>query len=290
MNYKYKYQKYKQKYISLFQQQKFILFENIFDKLILFCFNYNKILDNDDDYDELFSTNRYVHIKGGSSIKYHLKKNSNPNHYNITSDLDLFLICYPGDETKYINDFFIRLKDYLTDFTLSIKTLYNLHIISINGYDMIDISIYNTNYSRLDDDTSMFYYALQQLGIKSYSDYFEYIEENNKYNLLENEINLENRTLTTLEFEKYACIKGIENQLEYINQFDNWNIKKNYYQKKLQNMTKNIFSGRYTEKDILTTDKLYKQFYKQTRPEYKNNIIYKYKNYQKKICLIKSIL
>ncbi len=155
---------------------------------------------------------------------------------------------------------------------------------------MIDISIYNSNYSRLDDDTSMFYYALQQLRHKSYSDYFEYIEENNKYNLLENEINLVNRTLTTLEFEKYACIKGIENQLEYINQFDNWNLKKNYFQKKLHNMSKNIFSGRYTEKDISTTDKLYKQFYKQTRPEYQNKIIYKYQNYQKKFCLIKSIL
>ncbi len=74
MNYKYKYQKYKEKYISLFQQHKIILFENIFDRLILFCFNYNKILDNDDDNEEIFSTNRYVHIKGGSSIKYHLKK------------------------------------------------------------------------------------------------------------------------------------------------------------------------------------------------------------------------
>lgn len=100
-NYIKKYMKYRGKYHNLYNKIGGNLFEDLFTEFINYCLYYNSLGK------ELIDTfgygfNNFVHIKGGSSIKYFINKH-NVSSPNITSDLDILLI--PGEDNDAIKFF-----------------------------------------------------------------------------------------------------------------------------------------------------------------------------------------
>jgi len=57
-------------------------FELLFDTIISYCVEFNKTL----------IPNTFIHIRGGSSTKYYLRK-KNINTDNLTKDLDIIIVC-----------------------------------------------------------------------------------------------------------------------------------------------------------------------------------------------------
>jgi len=295
MNFQQKYIKYKQKYNilknNINNQIAGDLFESLFDKLINYCLLFNK--KNDDNY--LFGNskfNRYLHIKGGSSIKYHLKNLNKPEHHNITSDLDIFLVCdtkdYNSDTySSYLDEFFTGLQILFQDYTLKLETFNNLNIISFNDIIIIDITIFDYNIPYINDDieTSIFYFAIEKMGFDNEKSYFDSL---NLLDDIDTDLNLlEKKTFTPLLLEKFACIKGIKLQQYYINLFPTWNFQFNYYKNKIKNIKKH--PSRFSKNEINHTHKLFKIYFKQNSYEYKQKIINKFNKYSLKYCILSKL-
>ena len=222
MNYYYKYLKYKNKYLKLKQLGGAFNFEAHFNIIIQQIIDFNK--------EQLQQDNPIIaHIRGGSSIKYHLIK-LGKEHENITSDIDILLIH--NTINPAIKDTFLAYMKRTLD-TLGVVTITQdgqLCIISIDNIQMIDITVY-TGQDYRTETTSM-----DQAGINATFREIRPLESyvNNILNahlFYEGDELVERITFTSIVYERASVNKGIENNENYINLIPSW--RENLF--KLQN-------------------------------------------------------
>lgn len=207
--YKLKYLKYKKKYLEL-KGGVNIFFEAAFTTLINYCKKFNKIN----------TKNLIAHVKGGSSIKYHLM-NISMNTHEITDDLDILLVkCNDITDNEALTGFIDGLQKEITSYKITyegnIDNINKYFRICLGGSCIIDLTIYKQDEYN-DDETNMFSYAAKNIGCKNTHDYVSKLVEYYKLNLknLTEEV-IQNVTFTELKFEYYSSMKGLELQNKYI--------------------------------------------------------------------------
>jgi hypothetical protein len=237
-------------------------FEEMYVPLIQFCIDYNNR-----DAIELFGESSILHIKGGASIKYHLTK-AGINTNGITSDIDILLIPNEEDYQSALNNFYEAIQRKFSDYNFSITNNNGLYNICINNFCIFDITIYNQYMNQSEDhETSMFLYALKKMGFDSITDYV---------NKLLQQTNIEIKTFTSIQFEYFSTLKGLENTSKYLGSIDKWRNNKIRYESinpKTNNITRIIARLNY-----------------QTSPVYIAKLQDKYNRYLYKRQMLESIL
>ncbi|VVU94418.1 hypothetical protein CPAV1605_140 [seawater metagenome] len=285
-----KYLKYKMKYLLLSESQinkidyikqkrggsqQIINFETLFSHLVEFIINYNKKkIANDLN---LFGMINLFQIKGGSSIKYHLMQRG-IDTTNLTSDIDLLFFSDDLEEVeKEIIAFYKELQKTFPSLAWNYNINNGLVTIKIGGGNIIDISVYDPNFD-MDDETSMFAYALKKLGFKNIKEYYDKITTSD---------NIEEITFTSLEFEFFSSQKGIEVIQGYLNAFPSWQASLRYFtQKQIEIETKIPID----DKELENVKRIIKGYTKQLSPEYIDNLRNKLERYKRKNEIINSIL
>ena len=185
-------------------------FDSLFDSLIKYCFEYNygKFGQN------YLKTKSFVHIKGGSSIKYKMNKKGLPSNM-ITNDIDLIMVPFednPEIRIKLIEEFVDGLKKKFDGFSCTFKNHGNKLVeIYINCNKIFDIVFYDKIspwYKEYDCD--IFSDAISKLKKNSsVDDYFMNLKI-----LFESDLNnfktLEKVTFTPIEFDKFSLILILE--------------------------------------------------------------------------------
>jgi hypothetical protein len=277
--YKSKYIKYKNKYLKLKEQYGGNLFEQLFPYLINYIIEFNKT-----DGGSLFSPNRFLHVKGGASIKYHIMKNQVPiDTTNITSDIDLFLVCDEEEVNQHIESFLSGLKTHFSQYNWTHKIDGALLTILVNGIDIIDLTVFSSSYSEPDPETSMFSYALANTGFANIEDYFDKLNLIDHQDMLQSYELVERKTFTSLLFEKFACMKGIENQRHYLESKPNWEKLARYYLAKASDESLPM-----TERERYYNT--YQRYLYQLSPEYISKLENKLLRYQQKLEVINQML
>jgi predicted Zn-dependent protease with MMP-like domain len=313
-----KYIKYKKKYIKLKNIIKGGMFENLFKNLFKNLFD-NLIIKLKEiiiDNHEYFGDNTIFHIKGGSSIYYHLKKNiSNDILEDLTNDIDILIIMedynkingelndelkskFENKKLEIINQIIQKLNTNLDKFdnfncNWYYKTSNNLHNICINinefNFDkcIFDITFYNPydDYADYDDDTSIFQYAMKKIGFSTLQEYINMLTTKintfNDVNILD-ENSIDSIMFTTIEFEKFACEKGIELMKQYIdNIVYKWPNDIIIYKK--------LLIDNLSEENNYQINKIIKRLEYQISDIYRNKLQEKLKRYEKKYSLLQSI-
>lgn len=233
-NYKYKYKKYFKKNQQLLNQLGGNMFDIIFVDLINYCLEYNFKRDSTE---ELFGQHRFVHIKGGSSIRYHLMKHMQPKstYENITNDLDLFFISEDDSPDHTLNDFIGGLRNLFTDYNITHRETNGLIVVSFNGINIIDITIVTDAYNNQNPESSMFAYACEQIGLTENA-YFNELD-NIAPDVLSDYNMLEQKTFTSIEFEIHATTKGIEIYQKYVDSIPKWKARYKELLHKSNNLT-----------------------------------------------------
>jgi hypothetical protein len=199
-------------------------FESIYVDIVNYCMVYNTKVNYTES---LFTESRFVHIKGGSSIKYHLMRAQVPPEYHthITSDLDIFLVCDNEYVDENISDFITGLQEIAHPHVVTSKSENGLTKIAINGIDVIDLTAFTESYEEMDPDGSMFYYACERLG-KTENEYFEELKQIDNTLTDRNHELLEKKTFTSVEFEYYATEKGLSIYAQHLENVPMW--RQNY--------------------------------------------------------------
>jgi|688.fasta_scaffold455669_2 hypothetical protein len=279
MNY---YYKYKKKYFlakNKLMQTGGNLFDTLFENLVKSLIVYN----TEQLKDSMFSDETtFVHIKGGASIKYQLMR-ENIDSQNITNDIDLFLVVGRYDNSlDELNRLIKFLEENISNYSWTVNNNGKLYTLSVNGIQMVDITIYDSSYVDMNLGSSMFYYAITQLGYDSYDDYFDELYKIDYYEYDNNPQLLYKKTFTSLNLEKYSCIKGITVYNDYLSRVQKWNehlthllkLKKEYDERNASETDKQLL-----DKDIAI-------YTKYTSDEYINRLKDKVSRYQRKIRLI----
>ncbi len=282
MNYKEKYIKYKNKYLKMKNQKGGNLFETLFPGIIEYCINYNRTLT---DMGNMFGSNRFVHIKGGASIKYHLSKLGLPidSFVGITSDIDMYLVSEPDEVENNLTEFLSGLYIKFPGYQWSTVNKNGLVTISVNGTDIIDITIFNEFFEEPDPDTSMFLYAINNLGLKNHKEYFDQLNQIEFELMVKSFELIEQKTFTSLPFERFATIKGIQNQEKYLSSIPNWKRMALYFydQSQNQSLTEEARKNNYAN---------FERYMYQLSPEYIQKLENKLQRYKQKLEIINKLL
>jgi hypothetical protein len=203
-------------------------FDNLFDKLIDFCleYNYSKSGKN------YSSSKCFIHIKGGASIKYKMKKSGLPNN-KITDDIDIILVPFennPEIRIKLVEEFMDELKKKFNNFSCSYEFDNKLFQIYMNYVKIFDIVFYdNVRPFYKDFNCSIWTNIIKKLKFNSVDEYF--IQLKNKFKSDLNNFNtLENVTFTSLEFDKNYLILLL---LKYNKELNKTIDKVNFYKNKI---------------------------------------------------------
>jgi len=298
MDFKNKYLKYKKKYLNIKKLLGGNIFNKIYDKLIKTFRDINKIND------PIFGFKDIIHIKGGSSIKYHLQKNMiAPDDLNeLTNDIDI-LVILDDSKSENLELFNKNKKDFVIFILETIKKnipeynwiykesnqLYNICIENDIIECFIDITFYNPfdEDIDIDDDTSLFQYALRQNTYINMKNYIDKIKTNasidSEFDITDD--NIDTFMFTSPQFEYYSCIKGIELMGKYLNYASQkWNLEKEELKKIL---LENISLD---DESINNIKKQIKRLEYQISEEYTNKLKDKLKRYIKKLELLRLIL
>jgi hypothetical protein len=265
--YIHKYLKYKKKYLDL-KGGVNVFYEAAFPSVINYCKKFNKIIHTMNG-----GRNLIAHIKGGSSIKYHLMKRG-INTHAVTDDFDLLLIK-PDNMTDNdaLNYFTSGLQQELSSYLITQEGVADgrnkFFKICLGGTCIIDLTIYqNDPYN--DDETNMFSYAAKSTSFSNTHDYVSKLVGYYVSNLgnLTDEV-IEKVTFTSLQFEYYSSLKGLELQGLYINKYETgvWARQLAEYQSKnnpmfasavasLQRQTTPAYLARLKDKQLRYTQKI----------------------------------
>ena len=247
------------------EDEEEILFEDIYDYIIPFIIAYN-------ENEKLIDQNKiYAHIKGGSSIKYHLNK-MNVDTENITNDIDIMLLNYETDVTTSFKHFYNILTEYIPDITWNIIFENGIYIIKIGDVNIIDVSFYS-EMNHFNDETSMFNYALTELNLTIYDYYTQIISSDD----------IETITFTSPEFEFNCTIKAIDVYTNYINEIESKKTK----MEKLINQKEQLGIE---DESIYHYELLINQLNYELRPEHIDKLINKLNRYEMKLELIREYL
>lgn len=175
------------------------LFEELFGAFINFCLEYNRL------HIIFVEDEGFVHIRGGASLKYHMKKRGF-QHQGITNDIDVLLF---GEDFE---EFFNRLSKIIPNLKWTFSNgLYRIYYKDVPFVDLIVLE----HYTDTDDEKSMFRYAYTQMGFDTIEDYIHSISETD---------DIERLTFTSPEFEYYNVSKGVEIYSQYIDDIPRWKM------------------------------------------------------------------
>lgn len=271
INYLNKYLKYKTKYL----QKAGNLFENLYNDLIQYCIDFNK---KGAQVFNIFGEgqNDIIHIKGGSSIKFHLIENKIDSK-NITSDIDALLILgEDSNKEDILNNILNDLKKKFDKYQWTLKFSNGLYNICLNDFCIFDITVFQNDMEY--DESNMFAYAVNKLGYDNVDKYIEHIRSLDP----DNPNNLKEMTFTSLQFEYYSTLKGIINQNYYLSSIETWKNQLEEFQQLLPNV-KNL-------NDYNVLSNIITKLKRQVSNEYILKLNDKLRRYQKKLELIKKIL
>lgn len=201
-------------------------FDNLFDDLIEFCLEYN----NNKFGINYSDSNGFIHIKGGSSIKYKMKKKGLPSN-NITDDIDIIMVPFennPEIRIKLVDEFMDQLKKKFYKFYCSYEIDNTLIKIYLNYVRIFDIVFYdNVRPFYKEFNCLIWPNVTKKLNFNSVDDYFIQLKDKFKSDL--NNFNtLENVTFTSLEFDKNYLILLLKKFKKELNKStDNINFYKN---------------------------------------------------------------
>jgi hypothetical protein len=220
-------------------------FEIFFNFFINICFEFNK-----KHYP--FLENNIAHIKGGSSVKYHLmQKGVDPT--NITNDIDILLI---SDNT--IKDFFNFIKNQNPELASywELKNENGLYILCFNKNCVVDITVYKSS------DTfeyTIFNDVVKKLGYNNIHGYVDNLIRNKDLKII---------TFTSKKFEILSNEEGL---------------------KKYSNFIEYIIPKRkeFLNNNPLANSDIVKRYKYEISEEYINKINNKIKRYKMKINLLK---
>jgi len=248
-----------------------LLYETVFSLIINYCKKFNKINKKE---------NLIIHVKGGSSIKYHLIKRGIDTNL-ITNDFDLLLIKPNYMLDNYALNYFLNglqqdLSSYIIKYEGLLDGINNFFKISLDDTFIIDLTIYQNN-SFNDSVTNMFSYAAKKTGSSNTHDYVSRLVEyyNTNTENLNDEV-IERITFTSLPFEYYSSIKGFELQTEYIIKYETgvWTRQLRKYQLKNNPIYDDTIAS----------------LQRQITPEYLSNLKDKKNRYSQKVSIINSII
>jgi hypothetical protein len=285
---RYKYLKYINKTKQLLNQSGGDFFNEMFEKIVnfLFDFNHNELKKHYSG-GELYSL--FAFVKGGVSIKYHLSKTAF-DHRNITNDIDIFLIVKNllssrDPDAYYIDKFVKPLKLYLKEYTVDLKYDNNgLYTICINGQCIIDLVVYKDADERdVDDGTSMINYAAKCIGYANIDSHIDAVVKSACQDIIKNPLNnslelKEKITFTSIQFEYFSALKGIENTKNYIERIPIWKKELNEL---ISEDVSNFMSYSFTEYQRLQQMK--KRYEYMTSDKYIENLHNKHYRYTQKI-------
>jgi len=170
--------------------------------------------------------------------------------------------------------FLLGLQSIFREYDWSTSVNNGLITISVNGVNIIDITIYTDTYIEYDLENSMFSYALNKMGFENHHVYF---------NMLNQSELVEQKTFTSLEFEKFATIKGIQIQQYYLDNVSNWRMMVDVFLKESHNPS-------YTDEQKSEKYKIYEKYMYQSSHEYLQKIRNKKIRYEQKLEIINKIL
>ncbi len=285
-----KYLKYKMKYLLLSKSKinkideikqkrggatQNFNFDELFIPLIEFIKEYNR--DKIANEMDLFGIVNLFQVKGGASIKYHLMQRG-INTNKLTSDIDLlYFLDDSEDKESEIDAFFKKLQTTFPTLNWNISIINDLITIKINDQNIIDITFYDPNFD-MDDDTSMFAYALKQLGFKNMTEYYTKITQSKDIDII---------TFTSLHFELFSTHKGIENVERYIKSISSWETSLAYFSRKKIELEAELPINTV---ELEKVTKIIEGYMKQLSPSYIDNLKDKLERYKIKYQIISSIL
>jgi hypothetical protein len=225
-----------------------VLFDKVFNKLLDYCFRFNK------DTPDVF-----LHIKGGSSIKYHMINNNIPSD-NITNDIDIVIVSTNNKPNwkqsaflKFIDGlrssfpYFTWSYDKVTNFIFEDIYLNDIYLnvlpeiirVKLNATKIFDITFYDKHYRNELPKLDLFTYSIKKLYNMNNSKYYsKLIILHSLRNL--NPDNLEKLTITKLEIEKIVLEKRISNRNYILKNIVSKSIQKSIILHKLINNETNI--------------------------------------------------
>lgn len=116
---------------SYFELEKYELFNEVF-QLILDC-----VYEFNNKY--ALTDNNFIIIKGGASVEHHLH---NKNQL-LTNDIDLTFVSKNDKYILMLHNFYLLLKNKLTNYSFVINEYNGLYNIYINNIRIIDITFYD---------------------------------------------------------------------------------------------------------------------------------------------------
>lgn len=256
-------------------------FESIYVDLVNYCMVYNTKVN---EAETLFGDDRFVHIKGGSSIKYHLMKAQAPAEYHthITSDLDIYLVCDDEYVDANIHDFITGLQEIAKPHVVTATSENGLTTIAINGLNVIDLTTFTESYEEMDPDNSMFYYACEKMG-KTEDKYFEEFRQIDNKLTGGNQELLEKKTFTSIEFEYHATQKGLVIYKQHLENVTQWERNYEVYYRRSFDMS----LSEYERSEALRIAERYR--YQSSEP-FVTKLRNKFTRYQNKLMLLENLL
>lgn len=234
-----KYIKYVDSYYKLSED---INFNSIFDSLMEFCLQFNRY-----KFGKNYSSSKcFVHIRGGSSIKYKMNRYGLLDN-NITNDIDIIIVPFennPNIRIKLIEEFDIALKKafpkYMWRYTIE-NLLTRFYINNTKIFDIVFYDIVKPWFKNFENDALILGQIMNKLNkYNSVDDYFNNLKKLFE-SKLENQEILEKVTFTSFEYE-YQSLKLLINYYEkkYIEDIkklkENTTLKEIYeYKKKYKN-------------------------------------------------------
>lgn len=215
---------------------------------------------------------------------------------NLTNDIDIYVILEDSDSVEefeenkknIIKNFIDLLNINLPQFNWISQNNDNLYNICINNTDydiqnkcIFDITFYNPHDidNDIDDDTSIFQYAMRKCGFDTIKKYIDNII--NKFDILELDKKiLDDIVFTSVEFEKFSCEKGILLITQYLDYASSKWISE------LENYKKQLDDKSLSANTLLQINKFIKRLEYQTSKIYINKLKNKLERYTKKYDLL----
>jgi len=171
-----KYIKYVDSYYKLSED---INFNSIFDSLMEFCLQFNRY-----KFGKNYSSSKcFVHIRGGSSIKYKMNRYGLLDN-NITNDVDIIIVPFennPNIRIKLIEEFDIALKKafpkYMWRYTIE-NLLTRFYINNTKIFDIVFYDIVKPWFKNFENDALILGQIMNKLNkYNSVDDYFNNLKK-----------------------------------------------------------------------------------------------------------------
>jgi DNA-binding protein YbaB len=197
--------------------------------------------------------------------------------------IDMYLVSEPDEVDTNLSEFLSGLYLKFSEYQCESVNNNGLITVSFNGTNIIDITIYNEFFEDTDDESSMFLYAIKNIGLNNHAEYFDKLDQIKFELMIKSSELIEQKTFTSLNFERFATIKGIQNQEKYLSFIPKWKKMGLYFYDQSQKLTLSEEVKQYNYKK-------FQRYMYQVSPEYISKLENKLQRYKQKIEIINKLL